>query len=252
VRHSQEEYHYFMRGNLASEPWSYSTSNRGGSQRDSPDSRRRQARGRAGLGRPTSVGSSRFVAAITNQQNTSQRAQLANFMPNTQTSGPPRRSATPGLGLQSSGGAPPSGMDVNLHNRALGITSSSEEASPSVAIGSGVASTTNPQHNHGPYSDQSVDQWSDPFGQRLNRNTGASFPSLARYRTTADDFDGRALSLETGTRTPYHHDLQRLPDISATSNTRLSMENLNQSAGQNGSLQNGTDRSLQNRWPRQF
>jgi hypothetical protein len=118
---------------------------------DSPESRRRQARGRVGnsrsahmLGRPTSTGSAtRWMNPATNHQITSQRSHNFSTTPsNYNTTAGQRRSITPGLPRQNSGNTAPSPNTTPPRFRETpGIsssTSSPEEASPPVAVGSGV------------------------------------------------------------------------------------------------------------------
>jgi hypothetical protein len=124
--------------------WGYSPPSR--STGDSPENRRRQARGRIGnsraahlLGRPTSVGSAsaRWINPASTHGNTPQRG--TNVAP---ANNAPRRSVTPGLPRQSSGSSSSSSSQTPPRNRAHSGFSSSppaEEASPPVAVGSGLS-----------------------------------------------------------------------------------------------------------------
>jgi hypothetical protein len=137
-RQAQDEYNYLMNAHQQSEPWSLSPPGYRPGQRDATASERRrlvmreQARLRVLSGRPTSVGSStRFTNPNTSYPNPNQRGvtigrhmanapNLSNYRPST----PPG----PGLSRQSSDGS----FDSNQGS------SSSQEASPAVVVGSGV------------------------------------------------------------------------------------------------------------------
>jgi hypothetical protein len=141
MQRAHDEYELAMARNVDS--WGYSPPSR--STGDSPESRRRQARGRIGsnraahlLGRPTSVGSAstRWTNPTSTHGNPPQRG--TNAPPVTHT---PRRSVTPGLPRQNSGSSS-SASHTPPRNRALpGLSSSppAEEASPPVAVGSGIS-----------------------------------------------------------------------------------------------------------------
>lgn len=162
-------------------------------QRDSPERRRQQARGRVTLGRPTSVGSARYynpptgslqsVAHRGNAQILSQNSNTnANIHP---ASSMPHRPATPPRQI-SDRQSESSSSTPSTH------VSSSEETSPAVAVGSGVDSrdrlSSSSQPRLGAFSDHS---WVDhPFGldepsrffpiRRPNEfNRAASFESRA-------------------------------------------------------------------------
>jgi len=137
---SRDEYEYMMNRH---NDWAYSPPNRP-NPAESPD-RRRQSRGRVGntrsaqmLGRPTSVGSARFINPVTNHQTTSQRALVLGLAPNNHATGhTPRRSITPGL---TRGGPPPSLSTTpprNTNRLSSELSPTSQEASsPAVAVGS--------------------------------------------------------------------------------------------------------------------
>jgi hypothetical protein len=141
MQRAQDEYELAMTRNVDS--WGYSPPSR--STGDSPESRRRQARGRIGnsraahlLGRPTSVGSAsaRWINPASAHGNLPQRG--TNVPP---VNNAPRRSVTPGLPRQNSGGSSSSSSQTPPRNRGLSGFSSSpptEEASPPVAVGSGL------------------------------------------------------------------------------------------------------------------
>jgi len=148
AQRAHDEYEYMLA--RSNESWGYSPPNRS-SPADSPESRRRQARGRVGnsrsahmLGRPTSTGSAtRWMNPATNHQITSQRSHNFSTTPsNYNTTAGQRRSITPGLPRQNSGNTAPSPNTTPPRFRETpGIsssTSSPEEASPPVAVGSGV------------------------------------------------------------------------------------------------------------------
>lgn len=168
-----------MRGSMPPDSWSYSPPNRS-SPRESPE-RRRQARGRVGLGRPTSIGSARFVALSTNPPN-AQRVHLQNTSLNTHNTGAtPRRAVTPGLPRSS--GSAGSTTQTPPRNRLSETSSSSEEASPPVAVGSGVAaverqvtSTTSQHHPGMTARDYMNNQWQDPFDIFVAHGERGYFP----------------------------------------------------------------------------
>jgi len=149
MQRAQEDYELSMARSVDS--WGYSPPHRAAG--DSPESRRRQARGRIGnsraaahlLGRPTSVGSaSARVPAASTHGNIPQRAHATNIPAAHASFGSaptPRRSVTPGLPRPNSGSSA-SSAQTPPRNRALSGPSSSppsEEASPPVAVGSGMA-----------------------------------------------------------------------------------------------------------------
>jgi hypothetical protein len=166
-----------MRGSGGQDTWSYLPPNRA---RESPESRRRQARGRAGLGRPTSVGSARFVASSgpPNPQSV-QRAHLQTITPNTLNTVPPnapRRSITPGLNRQpSTGSAPTPVTPPRSRLSEASSLSSSEEVSPPVAVGSGVASGEQHSQPGPPRSYRDYNSWSYLYGNFLTPNESGYF-----------------------------------------------------------------------------
>ncbi|KAF4635486.1 hypothetical protein G7Y89_g2612 [Cudoniella acicularis] len=141
---SQDEYEYAM--SRAADSWGHSPPSRASAADFSDFRRRQQGRGRVGggrathLGRPTSVGSARFVNPITNHQNASQRAQVLSMASGSQQGlgHPQRRSITPSLPRQVSGGAPGSSTAQTPPQTRLPSNTSSpgEEPSPLVAVGS--------------------------------------------------------------------------------------------------------------------
>ena len=194
------------------EHWGYPPPNRS-SPADSPENRRRQARGRVGsnrathlLGRPTSLGSARFIIPPANPQTASQRGFVLGMSPpNSHHAGnPPRRSITPGLARQSSN--PGYSSATPPRNRlSSSLSSSSEEASPPVAVGSGVASgersitPTAMQQRQASSLDYSTNEFADPFGAFLNPGE-ANYNPLRRptsSRTQSNDISGSGRPLET-------------------------------------------------------
>jgi hypothetical protein len=146
MQRAQDEYELAMARNVDS--WGYSPPGR--SAGDSPENRRRQARGRIGnsraahlLGRPTSVGSvsARWINPASTHGNIPQRMHGTNVIPvNPSFPHTPRRSVTPGLPRQYSGSSG-SNSQTPTRSRALSGLSSSpplEEVSPPVAVGSGL------------------------------------------------------------------------------------------------------------------
>lgn len=106
------------------DPFSYSPPGNRFSARDSPEYRRRAARGRAGLSRPNS----NIFRNFSNQQAPTQRTSFQGNVPSaTQT-----RPRTPPSLNASPGSSPSSSSDR------------SEQASPPVAVGSGTATTHRP------------------------------------------------------------------------------------------------------------
>ena len=131
-RPSHEESHHLTRSGMP-DPWSM-LPNRA-------ENRRRQARGRASLGRPTSVGSARLVAPGPPNPPPVQRGHLQSITPNTLNSIPitaPRRSITPGLSRQHSTRSVPTAVTPPRSRLSEASPPSPEEASPPVAIGSGI------------------------------------------------------------------------------------------------------------------
>jgi hypothetical protein len=197
-RHSQEEYHYVMRGSGAPDTWSYSPPNR---SRESPENRRRQARGRAGLGRPTSVGSARLVSSNPQNPQTVLRAHLQSITPNTLNTAPvnaPRRSITPGLSRQPSTGSPPIVTTPPRSRLSESSSSSSEEASPPVAVGSGVVAGNHHSPPSGPrsYPHYMNSRWGDPYRNYLTPNEGY-FPPGRPPNSRADmEHSGQTTSSE--------------------------------------------------------
>ncbi|KAE9381741.1 hypothetical protein N431DRAFT_440567 [Stipitochalara longipes BDJ] len=195
MQRAQDEYELAMARNVDS--WGYSPPSR--STADSPESRRRQARGRIGssraahlLGRPTSVGSAsaRWINPASNYGNPPQRGTNAPSINNT-----PRRSVTPGLPRQNSGSSSGSTPQTPPRNRALSGPSSSppaEEASPPVAVGSGL-----PRDRQGePALRRSFDiftnptsaDWnSDPLNFMLNSQDPDHFNLGSRSRPHSND-----------------------------------------------------------------
>jgi hypothetical protein len=175
--------------------WSHPPSNRS-SPADSPESRRRQARGRIGsnraphmLGRPTSVGPARFTNPTTNHTSALQRAQVLGITGNHGTSHAARRS-TPSLTRQGSGGGsnPNTTQTTPPRNR---LSASSEEASPPVVDGSNENSSERRSSQqqlrdlHRRMSESLGDQWDDPFGNR--RSPSPSDGSNSAVSATSHD-----------------------------------------------------------------
>jgi len=122
--------------------WGHSPPNRT-SPAESPENRRRQARGRVGsnrtphmLGRPTSVGSARFVNPSSNHQSASQRAQVLSSINNHGSGHTARRSITPNLTRQGSSGGVSSTNTTQTTPPRNRLAAPTEETSPPVADGS--------------------------------------------------------------------------------------------------------------------
>lgn len=187
-----------MRGNGAADPWTYSPSNR---SRESPENRRRQARGRAGLGRPTSVGSARLVSSNPPNPPHNLRTHIQSITPNTLNTIPanaPRRSITPALDRQPSAGSAPTVVTPPRSRLSQALSSSSEEASPPVAVGSGVA----PGDSHSTpsaartYRDYMQNRWADPYANYLTPNE-SYFPLARPLNSRADlEHSGQTTSPE--------------------------------------------------------
>lgn len=146
---AQDEYESAIARNVDS--WAYSTPGR--PVGDSPESRRRQIRGRIGnsraahlLGRPTSVGSTaRWANPASPHGNSPQRMHAAGIPPINPSSGnipTTRRSVTPCLPRQNSGSSGSTTQTPPGQRHVFGLSPSppSEEPSPPVAVGSGLAS----------------------------------------------------------------------------------------------------------------
>jgi hypothetical protein len=171
MQRAQDEYELAMTRNVDS--WGYSPPSR--STGDSPESRRRQARGRIGnsraahlLGRPTSVGSAsaRWINPASTHGNPPQRG--TNVPP---VNNAPRRSVTPGLPRQNSGGSSSSSSQTPPRNRALSGLSSSppaEEASPPVAVGSGLSRERQVERQGEPTLRRSLDFFAGPSSTDWN------------------------------------------------------------------------------------
>lgn len=204
------------------DPWSQSPPNRS-SPREPPEYRRRQPRGRAGIGRPTSVGSARFISPNMNHQN-APRAHLQNITPNFHgATSPPRRSITPGLPRHNATGSSGSSGSIAhstvqtppRNSRLPGPSSSLEEASPPVAVGSGIAAGERQAppmsllNRPSSLSEYANSQWSDPFGAFLNQ-------AEPTYFRPARPADLRAHVAETGDLPlfeagPTNSDLPQIP-----------------------------------------
>lgn len=189
-----------MRGSGAPDAWSHSPPR----ARDS-ENRRRQARGRASLGRPTSVGSARLVAPNPPNPHNAQRAQLQSITPNTLNSIPttaPRRSITPGLTRQHSTGSVPTAVTPPRSRLSEASSPSSEEASPPVAVGSGIAAG---DHHSPPGGSRSyrdyINNWADPYHSYLTPNEHGHFPgrppnSRADMEHSGQTIEGRSPNAE--------------------------------------------------------
>ena len=209
---SQEEYQYIM--GRHPEHWGYPSANRS-SPADSPENRRRQARGRVGsnrashlLGRPTSLGSARFIIPPANPQTVPQRGLTLGMSPPTSHHGghPPRRSITPGLARQSSNSGH-SSITPPRNRLSSSLSSSSEEASPPVAVGSGLASGGRPitppatQQGHVSSMGHPINDSADPFGAFVQHGE-TSYSPVGRPRTSrtqSNDVSGSARPIETNT-----------------------------------------------------
>lgn len=153
-----------MRSAQQHDSWSFSPPSSRPSQRDSPERRRQQARGRASSGRPTSVGSARFSFPSSNHQAVAEIARLRVM------EAAANRPSTPGLVRQNSD-------QSTAATQSPGSSASSEETSPAVAVGSGVAmaartsSTIESRHNA---LSQAI--WQDPFGSGPNQGDRNFYP----------------------------------------------------------------------------
>jgi hypothetical protein len=209
----------------------------GAQHRESPETRRRQGRGRAGLNRPISIGSARFVAPtapVMNHQVASQRAHLSLITPNA-PSPTPHRSASPTPIHQAAERSSSHNTSASFPGRASGVTPT-EELSPSVAVGSGVSPTERPvslgtaPHAHGPYYDHSTGQWYEMF-----HPARTSLPSIASYRPRMD----------SGSLPPLSYAL--IPDVFGGTLTSS-----NYPPGQNDDSQDGVYGHLQHGHSSQF
>jgi hypothetical protein len=187
-----------MRQEQQSDTWSFSSPSSRAAQRDSPERRRQQVRGRISLGRPTSVGSARYTNPSSSYQHSFHRGSFQGANANTNGTGSlAHRAASPGFTRQNSDRSNDSTTYHHspTHNRLSSgsIGRSSPEASPPVAIGSGVASadrsnSANPRF--GAFPDQ---LWLDhDHLESSSHNDGNTFFSPGR----ADDF-ARAISFDS-------------------------------------------------------
>lgn len=182
-RQTPEEY-YLMRSAQQHDSWSFSPPSSRPSQRDSPERRRQQARGRASSGRPTSVGSARFSFPSSAHHSAVELARLRAMEGHTNAT---HRSNTPGLVRQSS--------DISAAATQGPVDSTfSEETSPAVVIGSAVTVTdltsSSIESRHNALSDS---LWQDPFGQALSQGDRNPYPP-----GRPNDFP-RAVSFESRT-----------------------------------------------------
>ena len=139
------------------------------------------------MNRPISVGSPRFVAPtapIMNHHSSSQRAHLGLGTP-TAPSSTPHRSSSPTPMQPGPEASSSHNTASSFSGRPSGPTSSAEEPSPSVAVGSGVgpsersSSLGNLHHAQAPYFDHSSEGWYDMFASQSGRT---SLPPIATYR----------------------------------------------------------------------
>jgi hypothetical protein len=151
-----------MRSTQQHDSWSFSPPSSRPSQRDSPERRRQQARGRASSGRPTSVGSARINFVSSNHHAAAEIARLQSIQ-----AAALHRPSTPGLARQNSD-------QSTAANQSPTASASSEETSPPVAVGSGLAtadrSISSIETRHNALS-QAI--WQDPFGSgqsQIDRN----------------------------------------------------------------------------------
>jgi len=198
----QENHHYPMRQEQQSDIWTFSSPSNRAAQRDSPERRRQQVRGRTSLGRPTSVGSGRYTNPSSSYQHSFHRGGFQGA--NADTNGIDslaHRPASPGFTRQNSDRSNDSTTNHHppTHNRLSSgsLGRSSPEASPPVAIGSGVASadhSTSANPRVGSFPDHlwlDHDHLGGPSSQ-INSNT--FFPS-----GRANDF-ARPISFDSRSR----------------------------------------------------
>lgn len=173
-----------MTGTQPGESWSYSSHNRA-PQRDSPE-RRRQGRGRASFGRPTSVGSARFVtpsAPVMNHHAASQRSHT--LVSPTAPTPTPHRSASPTPAATAAEASSSRNANSSFAGHPASNSAAVEEPSPSVVVGSGVgpsersSSLGNAPQIPPTYFDNSTDGWYDMLQSQSGRT---SLPSIASYR----------------------------------------------------------------------
>lgn len=170
---------------------------------DSPESRRRQARGRVGSnraphtpGRPTSVGSARPINPTAGHSSASQRVQVLGNAGNHGTGNAARRS-TPSLSRQGSGGATNTNTTQTTPSRNR-FSASSEEASPPVVDGSnennGERSRLQQLHDAQRRLAWSLgDQWDDhPSGNRRSPSPSDSAISATSHDSRVANFEGHS------------------------------------------------------------
>lgn len=195
LRRSEEEYRQLLGSrSIPPNPW-LSSPNRPYPS-DQPENRRR-SRGRLGgnralptPARPNSIGSARFITPTTNHQTISQRAHIHSAASNANgTNHMPRRSITPGLPRQVGTGSSRLNIPQTPPRQRLssGAASFSVEASPPVAVGSGVSigehlaaareglRSSDPRLSTASEA-SAVPQWSDSFGLFLNNEEENIFP----------------------------------------------------------------------------
>ena len=159
TRQVQED--FYMRSAQQHDAWLFSSPGRRTSQRDSPERRRQQARGRSSAGRPASVGSASFGFPSASHHAAAELARLRALEPREAVA--EHRPSTPGLARQHSDNSSAAYHSPTHSN-------SSEETSPAVAVGSGVAmadrTSSAVENRHNALSQA---MWPNPFGLDLSQ-----------------------------------------------------------------------------------
>jgi hypothetical protein len=226
-----------MTGSQASESWTYTSHNRV----TSPETRRRQGRGRASLNRPMSVGSARVVSPtspITNPPNTSQRAHPGLMAPNAPNP-PPHESTSPGQMQRRSEGF---SHGVSFSGRPTIIATSAGEASSSIMRPAVEAPSLEHLMHYGPYHDHPADPWYEASQQQWNNSGRASLPVTGHL--LAPILNARPLPTS-------FHEQHHIPDV-FPGHPQTSMGSSNYPSGQGDGSQDDRSRRLQQRWSAQF
>ena len=218
---------------------------------DSPESRRRQARGRVGSnraphtpGRPTSVGSVRSINPTAGHSSASQRVQVLGNTGNHGTSNAARRS-TPSLSRQGSGATNTSTTQTTPPRNRL--SASSEEASPPVVDGSGESNGERSRQQQ-LHDAQRRLAWS--LGEQWDNHTSGNrrSPSPSDSAISAASHDSRVVNFEGHSRQPSHSYRPRnYASAHATSYAEL-QQRLESHYGSRDELHSNMNGNSQPRW----
>lgn len=226
-----------MTGSQASESWTYASHNRV----TSPETRRRQGRGRASLNRPMSVGSARVVSPSTpstNPPNTSQRPHHGLMTSN--TSNPPSQgTSSPGQVQRRSEGF---SHGSSFPGRPTALATSLAEASSSLSRPAAEAPSLENLMHYSSYRDHAADPWYEASQQQWNNSGRASLPATGHL--LAPMVNSRPLPTT-------FHEQHHIPDT-FSGHPQTSMGGSNYPSGPGDGSQHDRSRRLQQRWSAQF